>query len=400
MAVLSPLLTAMMALSHSASTQFRAPAESDIQIGTIMSWPTAESTMDDTSPDPNSQVRDTRQEIADIAKAVAKHQAVEMFVRDPELGEPARDIPDTNLETAREMLGSVKNVTLHVTQNVHSLWARDTGPVFVRSLNGTVKNTWGASDDPGLGFERKNTSGEVVGLLLNYNNWGRKTLPNTDSWFAAYASQALNKSSRTAPFIAEGGGIEVDGEGTLLASESSILNPNRNPGVDKPTMERYFAEFLGIEKTIWIPGFRGGDITDDHIDSIARFAAPGTVLLSKAFDNGEDGALDDYYDIKDILSKATDAKGRKLRVIDVPEPDPVKVLGEDYTPELGTVSYVNYLVVNGAVIVAKFGDDEFDREAARIIGEQHPGRVVEHVRLHQLATQGGGIHCATQQIPA
>lgn len=82
----------------------------------------------------------------------------------------------------------------------------------------------------------------------------------------------------------------------------------------------------------------------------------------------------------------------------VQEPDPAKVLGEDYFPSSGpSVSYVNYHVVNGAVLIAKFGDEDADREAARIVGEQYPGRKVEQVYLHQLPVQGGGIHCATQQ---
>lgn len=400
-AALHHIPAATMTLNHTASRRFKMPAETDMQSSTIMAWPTAYSILNETYAYPGCKVHETRQELAEVAKAVAKYQPVKMFVRDPALGEPDRSIPDTNLASAKEMLGNIKNVTLHITRNVHSLWARDTAPVFVQSLKGTIHNRWGKYDDPGVGFKTKDTSSETVGLLLNYNNWGRKNAPNADAYFAAQAAQALNKSSYLEPFIAEGGGIDVDGEGTLIACESSILNPNRNPGIDKSTMERYFAEFLGIEKTIWIPGFRGGDITDDHIDALARFSSPGTVLLSKAFDTGEEGVLDDYYDAKQILSKTKDAKGRRLKIIEIPEPDPRRVLGEDYHLESGpTVSYVNYLVVNGAVIVAKFGDEECDWEAARIIGEQYPGRVVEQVCLHQLAMQGGGIHCATMNVPA
>lgn len=400
-AALQPIPAAMMDPNRTALRRFKMPAETDVQSGTIMAWPTAYSISNEMFAYPASQVQETRQELAEVAKAIAKYQPVEMFVRDPALGEPDRSIPDTNLETAKEMLGHIKNVKLHKTQNVHSLWARDTAPVFVRSLKGPMHNKWGKDDDPGVGFKTKDTSSETVGLLLNYNNWGRKNVPNADAYFAAYAAQTLHKSSYVAPFIAEGGGIEVDGDGTLIACESSILNPNRNPGIDKSTMERYFAEFLGIEKKVWIPGFRGGDITDDHIDALARFSSPRTVILSKAFDTGEDGVLDDYYDAKRILSNTKDAIGRRFRIIEIPEPDPRKALGNDYDSESGpTVSYVNYLVVNGAVIVAKFGDEECDREAARIIGEQYPGRVVEQVTLHQLAMQGGGIHCATMNVPA
>lgn len=398
MAVLTSALGALMALTPRRLTRFVLTAETEPQAGIIMAWPTEFSIVNETYPCPKCKVRDTRQELAEIAKTIAKYEPVKMFVRDARVGEPGCGNIDTNSQSAQEMLRNVANFTIHLTPNVHSLWARDAGPVFVRSHIGPTENKWESTDDPGVGFDTNSTSSTIVGLLLNYNNWGRKTLSNADSYFAAYAAQALNKPSRNAPFVAEGGGLEVDGDGTLLATDSSILNPNRNPGIDKTTMESYFSEVLGVEKTIWLPGYRGDDITDDHIDSLARFVSPGTVILNKPFDEDD---LGQFNSIKSILSKTTDAKGRTFKIVELTGPDPEIALGADNDPDLGaSLSYVNYLVLNGAVIMAKFGDREADEKAKRVVQDVYRERVVEQVYLHEVAMQGGGIHCATQNIPA
>lgn len=284
-----------------------------------MSWPTECSVVHETGTYPPGDINATRSEVAAIAKAIAKYQPLHLFVRDPAVGESRLDVEDTNLESAKAMLGGVKRVTIHPTQNVYSLWARDTGPTFVKSLDGSVRNTWEQGDDPGVGFQGRSTEGETVAMLLNYNQWGRKCVPNSDMYLAGTAAEALDVPAVLAPFITEGGAIEVDGEGTLMAAESSILNPNRNPGIEKVVVEEYFAKAFGIEKTIWVPGERGRDITDDHIDALARFARPGVVFVGRPFvPEGSDGEkeLKNYRDIKEILSKTTDARGRAIQTID------------------------------------------------------------------------------------
>lgn len=133
---------------------------------------------------------------------------------------------------------------------------------------------------------------------------------------------ALIRIAVLAPFIGEGGGIEMDGKGTMLATEASLLNPNRNPGMGKATIERHFAYCFGVRKTIWIPGRRGYDITDDHIDALARFSSrPGVVLLSRPF--VPDGAnavevgeiMGGYMEAKEIIERALDAEGRRLTTV-------------------------------------------------------------------------------------
>ncbi|KXS98251.1 hypothetical protein AC578_6280 [Pseudocercospora eumusae] len=165
-------------------------------------------------------------------------------------------------------------------------------------------------------------------------------------------------------------------------------------------MEGYFKQCFGIEKTIWIAGERGRDITDDHIDALARFTAPDTVVVSRPFSQ-HPGDRRSYDALRAVLAKETDAKGRAFKTVDIQEPDPAIVLGKNYAPETGpSLAYVNFHIVNGAVIVSALGDAESDANAAKVIGENFPGREIVQVPIHQLAAQGGGIHCSTQQIPA
>ncbi|KAM3417691.1 hypothetical protein BST61_g5926 [Cercospora zeina] len=365
-----------------------------------MTWPTLESVSGEEHDYPGGEVTATRQEIANIARAIAKYEPLHILVCNSKTGEHNGEA-DTNVESIRKALGKVDNVFIHESPNVHSLWARDVAPVFVRSNTGPLSISWGEKDDPGVGSDKKGTSSTIVGMILSFNQWGRKNVPTADAYTAPTAAEKLDKAYVLAPFIAEGGGLMWDGRGTMLATESAILNPNRNPGIDKVTMEMYFAQCFGIEKTIWIPGRRGYDITDDHIDALARFAAPGVVLLGKPFCEDDAYEMESHLALKEALSDETDATGRRFTIIDVPEPDVEALLGEDYDPESGPVaSYVNFHIVNGAVIVPAFGQEQRDAEAARLIGEQFPGRKVEQVRLYQLPMQGGGIHCATQQVPA
>ncbi|KAI0410778.1 putative peptidyl-arginine deiminase family protein [Xylaria grammica] len=365
-----------------AEYNFRIPAETDLHAGTIMNWPTKSSILNADWKYASADVNQTWEELADIAAAITKYEPLELFVRDPSVDGGAA------FQSAKKLLGGVENVTIHTTRNVDSLWARDTSPVFVYASRKAE------------GHNRIECTEREVGIILNFNQWGKKEEPTVDSYFAGSACETLNKPQVLAPFIAEGGAIETDGEGTLLTTESAILNPNRNPGVDKRTMERYFKEVFGISKTTWLPGRPGGDITDDHIDALARFASPGVVILSRPYTwhlEDHDRILDSYYDMKQKLEGQTDAKGRTIQAVDLPDPNP-GVLG-DISPESGpSVSYANYHVVNGAVIVAAFGDEVTDSRAVKILAQHYPGRVIEQVPLRQLGIQGGGIHCSTSQF--
>ena len=197
-----------------------------------------------------------------------------------------------------------------------------------------------------------------------------------------------------AGLVGEAGGVETDGHGTLIAHESSWVNPNRNKG-SKPQVEAMLLDTIGARKVIWAPGIKGADITDYHIDALARFVKPGQVLIQM----GEEIDPDDPWSVSAfethaILAQATDAEGRKLDLVTLPEPYDIRVDSPDFV-----ASYVNYYVCNGAVIASEFGDKAADTEAAAILADLYPGREIVMLNTDALGEVGGGIHCATHEQP-
>ena len=145
---------------------------------------------------------------------------------------------------------------------------------------------------------------------------------------------------------------------------------------------------------IWVPGLRNQDRTDDHIDAVARFVKPGTVLVQLAPSSRTDIFANDAKQIHNILSAATDAKGRKLDVITLEGPDTLSNKPDDYLD-----SYVNFFLANGALITARFGDEQKDAAAKQVLSSLFPDRIIEQLNVDNLHSWGGGIHCITQQEP-
>lgn len=199
-------------------------------------------------------------------------------------------------------------------------------------------------------------------------------------------------------------------------TESSIVNKNRNPGKTRDQIEKIFKAELGVKKIIWVKGVKGHDITDSHIDSLARFVAPGVVMVSRPFpapknDKESQIWINQYNQAMNVLGNSTDALGRKLKLIDLPEPNPEKI--RPMSPKIiemceeidldcrdgGLTSYLNFYIANGGIIMPKFGDIEADRKAQQIVQAAFPGRKVVAVNIDFIAQGGGGIHCATHEVP-
>jgi agmatine deiminase len=195
--------------------------------------------------------------------------------------------------------------------------------------------------------------------------------------------------------IGEAGGVEVDGAGMAMAHESSWINANRNRQ-SKAEIERLLLDALGAERMIWAPGIKGADITDYHIDALARFVKPGLVVmqLGKSPDLSDPWSVAAFETYK-ILKSARDAQGRLLEIVVIPEPVHIRSRSREFVS-----SYVNYYVCNGGVIGAEFGDDTADEKAKSILQRLYPGRRVVSLNVDPIAEAGGGIHCATQQKPA
>ncbi|MFI5663329.1 agmatine deiminase family protein [Streptomyces sp. NPDC051684] len=328
---------------------WRMPDEAHPHELTYMAWPTRRIWGADTAG--------VRADIAGIARAVAAFEPVALLANE-------RDVA-----AARKACGSGVEV---VPIPVDDLWMRDTGPNFV------------VRDDGG-----------IAGVDLNFNGWGGKQAHRRDGDVAREILADADIRRIRAPITGEGGSIEVDGRGTLMATESSLVNANRNPGRSRADIERALEELFGVTTVIWVDGVRGEDITDHHIDALARFSEPGVVVVSTPDDEAPRDVWTDAHDqARGVLDKAVDARGRRPEIVELPEPVDIGRRGAGFL-----ASYVNYYVVNGGVVMPRFGDRRADREAAAIVRELYPGREVVQVSVDTLGEGGGGIHCSTQQLP-
>ncbi|MEV7617241.1 agmatine deiminase family protein [Streptomyces sp. NPDC089799] len=329
----------------------RLGAEWESHTRTFMSWPALSAVWEGDLPY-------VREDIARIARAVGEYEAVVMMAR-----------PD-QVAAAQRAVGSQVEV---IPLAVDDLWARDTVPVFVEE------------------------NGKTTGVDFNFNGWGNKQQHANDALVGRTLLPKYGVPWVQAPLVAEGGSFEPDGEGTLLITESSIVNANRNPGKSRDTIEAELKRTLGVEKVIWLAGVRGEDITDAHVDSLVRFTAPGVVLLDRAHPSTPPDSWSRSADqAKSVLSKATDARGRRFEVIDLPQPDLNRITGEgdDFVS-----TYANFYVANDAVFMPRFGDRKADDRARGILQEHFPKRDVVPVAIDTIASGGGGIHCSTHDQP-
>ena len=308
-------------------------------------------------------------DITRVAQAIARFEKVTIYVTRAQADE-ARTI----LQNCSEEQAAAIQVRLVEDEDVKP-WMRDIAPTFVTSQDGKC----------------------IHGVDFHFNGWGAKDHSESNRALARHILHDLQIPKFPTSLVAEGGAIETDGEGTLLATESALVNPNRNPDMDRDAVENELKRILGFSKLIWLPGVAGVDTTDCHIDALVRFAGPGVVVLSRPPATREAVWTTVYKDAQRILATANDAKGRSLRIVDVPEPDIKAIPGAD--AEM-IPSYLNYLHVKGAVIVPQFGVPNTDVGALRVLGELFPDKETVPVYLHGLPNAGGGLHCITQQVPS
>ena len=187
----------------------------------------------------------------------------------------------------------------------------------------------------------------------------------------------------------EGGGVEHDGHGLLMAHESSWVNDNRNPGISRDEIERRLLTAYGADRMIWSEGVWDEDITDYHIDSLARFTGPARCLINLP----DDPDMDDPFHVA-ALDTHDRLVAAGLTVEVIPEPVMRRVRSDEFV-----ASYANFYACNGAIIAAQFGDRETDDIARAALSRHYPGREIVMLNVDALGELGGGIHCATQQMP-
>ena len=331
----------------SASSGFYVPPEEDPHQLTFMQWPVNRRV----HPDPVF-LDMAQQTIADIANAISEFE------------------PVTMLSAAENHAGAKAKLSEKVELwdiPTEDLWCRDAGPIFVVDGAG------------GLAISH-----------VQFNGWGEKQVNARDSLIAERVAERLGLQLLPTGLRGEAGGVEQDGHGLLIAHESSWVNDNRNPGLSRDEIERRLLTAYGADRMIWSPGVWGEDITDYHIDSLARFSGPGRVLINLP----DDPDLEDPFHFAAVETHdALVASGLDVEVI--PEPVIRRVNSIDFV-----ASYANYYVCNGAVIAAEFGDPETDEIAREALARRYPRWEIVTLNVDPLGEMGGGIHCATQQLPA
>ncbi|NOX74154.1 MAG: agmatine deiminase family protein [Alphaproteobacteria bacterium] len=326
---------------------FVMPAEDARHSATFMQWPVSRQVYPD-----GDFLAITQQTIADIANTIVEFEPVMMLVG------------KSHHPQARKHLSQKIELWDIETED---LWARDSGPVFVVG--------------PG---------GKLAVSQIQFNGWGEKQVNTHDKNIAAKVAQRLGLALLPSGLIGEAGGVEQDGKGLLMAHESSWVNNNRNPDLSRDQIEARLLAAYGAERMIWADGLSGWDITDYHIDGLARFTAPGRVLMNLP---DKPDPYDPFHKAALKTHKALLQAGLSVTVI----PEPVKRRIDDVE---FVASYVNYYVCNGAVIASQFGDKVSDQMAAAALKEHYPGREVIMLNADALGELGGGVHCATQQMPA
>lgn len=329
----------------------RMPAEWEPHERTFMEWPVRESMI---HPENYGEVC---RGYAQTAKAIAAFEPLTMLVN-PGFSEEAAQLCGPEAE---------------ILELPHSdAWFRDSGPTFVYESNNRIGINW------------------------EFNAWGEKYKPyELDRLAAKRLLEDIRIPCTDVPIILEGGSIHVDGEGTLLTTEQCLLNPNRNPQLSKEEISDVLKKHLGVSEILWLKQGLSGDETDGHVDNVACFAAPGKIILQVCHDTSDPNYAAAQENLE-LLRNVKDARGRKLEIIEIEQP-PERF----YNGERLTLSYLNFYLVNGGLILPVFGGDaaESDKKAADILQSAFLGRKIVPVDGMPMIKEGGNVHCITQQMP-
>jgi agmatine deiminase len=346
----------------------RMPAEWEPHDATWIAWPHERSDW----PGKFSTIPWT---YAEIVRRLSSDEYVEVLVQSPaQLGRARRVLTRSAVDLER--------VRFHICPTDRS-WTRDSGPSFVR----TGPASSGAEAPLAL-VQWKFTG------WAKYDNWQLDR--GVPEWIARHLGLPLHKAlSGSRWVVCEGGAFDVDGSGLLLATEECLLgDPQaRNPGLGREALESVLHEYLGVEEVIWLRRGILGDDTHGHVDDVARFVGPRTVVTVTA-DDPSDLDFSALSENREVLDAYRSRGGARLEVRELPVPRPV-LFGGLRLP----ASYANFYVANRTVLVPTF-DDPRDADAIDVLRKAFPGREVVGIRARDLVWGFGTIHCLTQQQPA
>jgi len=329
---------------------FSMPAEWAPHERCLMAWPTRRELW-------GSQFEPAKRNYAEFARAIVRFEPV-LMVANPGDGRQAAG-----------MCGAGVDV---IELPIDDSWLRDNGPVFVTGPHG-----------------------QIAAVDFQFNAWGDKYHPyDKDQAVTTLLCEQLGVERYEAPFVLEGGSITVDGEGTMLTTESCLLHPNRNPSMSREDIERGLRDYLGVEEVVWIPWGRSeaDTSTDGHIDGVASFAAPGVLLLQMA-DDPSDRNYAHFEENRRRLKGQRDARGRLLETRELRTISYVEVGGRSLV-----LPHMNFYLANGAVI-APVAEQPTDAAVLEFLGAAFPDREVVGVPGAVVDYGGGNVHCITQQQP-
>ncbi len=326
----------------------RRPGEFEPHAKTWMAWPHRKDLYGATLPA-------MQRAYADVARAIAQFEPVSMVVH-----------PD-HTKGARTQLGADIEI---VALPIDDCWIRDSGPTFL-----------------------KREDGGLSGVSWRFNAWGRKHEPYDADDALAGRVLAYEEAEIVRSFLhCEGGSLACDGDGTLIVTETSLLHPNRNPGLSKAWVEQELLRMLDLEKVVWLPGDPLDLETDGHVDGMCCFVRPGVVMFEYNPDPDDlHGRI--LADNLAALKSQTDARGRSFEVIPIPEAYDVEA-----TSEIFARSYINFALANGGVVMPTFGRPSSD-EARAAVARAFPDRRIVTVDVGAVVPAGGAIHCITQEQP-
>ncbi len=335
-------------------TAYYLPAEWEPQKAVQLTWPHA-----------HTDWRPYLQDIVDtevqLARAIARYQEVTIVTQ---------DVAETKRHFTTEECQRIKFVKCPINDT----WARDHG--FITLLP---------------------KDGKTPPLLLDFqfNGWGNKFEASKDNLInRQLAAQNAVKGEYVDynDFVLEGGSIESDGKGTILTTSFCLLAPNRNQPLTRQEIERTLLDRLHAERILWIDhGKLVGDDTDGHIDTTVRFA-PNDTLLYIGTDDEEDVQYNDFKKMEQQLKTFRTIEGKSYRLLKLPIPQPIFYQGERLP-----ATYANFVVINGAVIVPTYQQDELDRQALNIIGTAFTHRDIIPIDATTVIKQHGSLHCLTMQ---
>ena len=342
-------------LSTPAQLGYRMPAEWEPHAGTWLTWPRREGI---SFPDLYDRIPPI---LAAMVRALAEDEGVFINVWDATMEAEVRSVL-----TQHDALND--RVEFH-HHPAYEPWCRDHGPVFVVNATQRAVLNWG------------------------YNAWGEKYPPyDLDNAVPEHIASVRGLPCFTPDMILEGGSIEVNGQGTLITTESCLLNPNRNPALDRAAIEQRLSDYLGVRKVLWLGEGITGDDTDGHVDDLTRFVDAQTVVTAVEPDSQHPNHPPLQVNLQRLQAMCTQ-DGNSLRVIELPMPEPVLDQGERLP-----ASYANFYIGNRTVLMPAFGQSR-DADAQAILQQCFPSRRVLPLDSTNLIRGLGSFHCLTQQEP-